>query len=601
MKGKNSSSSSESFFRAQYESVCKERDALQGTIEAQERDIDELKKSVYELSYMLSMQGSAGSAPASASLAPAAARPGASTGGNVTGPPSREVFDPRVGLATAHLDALGLMNGGGIGVGSSGSGFAAGRVLVAEAKLSGHTAAVYVAKFSPRDSLVASAGFDRTLRLWEGAYPYSQVACLEGHRQLISDLCWAPDGRSLLSASFDQTVAKWDTETGQRVGNMLSLEGLVQCVQVAAEGGAEGGVGDGGGGVATGFGGGGGGGVGGGVGGACGGRVAYAGSTSKKIYTVDTRDPMGVVAKWNCGAFVNSLHVYSDGSKVVSADASGKILTWDTRTGGVVDSYSLEDPIHISHIQASPPDAGRQDEEGLLLAANCFDNTLRVFHRRFLNSRPPPPPPRPRRSNTAGDKHSGSSSGGGGGAASSAMSSTSSQSSDAGKAAGGAGGEQEEGEAKPKEPSLELMHALRGHTVKNWPIRGLHHRPPRVRLGLAKGGNGGGARGGGGSGGGGKGGSGSGGKVGRGGEGMGYKDLGNDWQHSLVLATGSADGSIHVFDLSKGQGDEIQTLRGHRDRVYSTDFHPTEPKLVSSSADKTVLIWEPNRKRNSRK
>ena len=34
---------------------------------------------------------------------------------------------------------------------------------------------------------------------------------------------------------------------------------------------------------------------------------------------------------------------------------------------------------------------------------------------------------------------------------------------------------------------------------------------------------------------------------------MGYNELGNDWQHSLVLATGSADGSIHVFDLSKGQ------------------------------------------------
>lgn len=38
-------------------------------------------------------------------------------------------------------------------------------------------------------------------------------------------------------------------------------------------------------------------------------------------------------------------------AQVVSADANGKILTWDTRTGGVVDSYSLEDPIHISHIQ----------------------------------------------------------------------------------------------------------------------------------------------------------------------------------------------------------------------------------------------------------
>lgn len=111
-------------------------------------------------------------------------------------------------------------------------------------------------------------------------------------------------------------------------------------------------------------------------------------------------------------------------------------------------------------------------------------------------------------------------------------------------------------------------------------FRGLHHRPPRVRLGLAKGGdrhwggNGGmgvaggsgmigssgigrGIWGGGDSTGGGINGSGctsdGGGKGGGGGGGMGYSDLGKDWQHSLVLATGSADGSIHLFDLSKGQ------------------------------------------------
>lgn len=38
-------------------------------------------------------------------------------------------------------------------------------------------------------------------------------------------------------------------------------------------------------------------------------------------------------------------------AQVMSADASGNILTWDARTGGVVDSYTLEDPIHISHVQ----------------------------------------------------------------------------------------------------------------------------------------------------------------------------------------------------------------------------------------------------------
>jgi len=49
------------------------------------------------------------------------------------------------------------------------------------------------------------------------------------------------------------------------------------------------------------------------------------------------------------------------------------------------------------------------------------------------------------------------------------MSTTSSQSSDAGKGSSAAAGDGED-----KEPSLELMHALRGHTVKNWPIRCVH-------------------------------------------------------------------------------------------------------------------------------
>ena len=97
--------------------------------------------------------------------------------------------------------------------------------------------------------------------------------------------------------------------------------------------------------------------------------------------------------------------------------------------------------------QASPPDAGRQDEEGLLLAANCFDNTLRVFHRRFHNDFPQ------RTSDTATAS----------GASTSAFSPLS------GFTVGGVGGEAGAGGAK--EPSLQLMYALRGHTVKNWPIR----------------------------------------------------------------------------------------------------------------------------------
>lgn len=136
-------------------------------------------------------------------------------------------------------------------------------------------------------------------------------------------------------------------------------------------------------------------------------------------------------------------------------------------------------------------------------------------------------------------------------------------------------------------------------------FRGLHHRPPRVRLGLAKGGDrhwdGPGGVGGAGVGGGGSGMIGAGG-VGRGvlgaggstgggirgsgcasdgggkgggggGGGMGYSDLGKDWQHSLVLATGSADGSIHLFDLSKGQVRRTKLEKIIRERTIAIHVH----------------------------
>ncbi|KAG5180918.1 hypothetical protein JKP88DRAFT_186941 [Tribonema minus] len=87
------------------------------------------------------------------------------------------------------------------------------------------------------------------------------------------------------------------------------------------------------------------------------------------------------------------------------------------------------------------------------------------------------------------------------------------------------------------------------------------------------------------------------------GGGIGYEDSGKDWAHSLVLATGSADGNIYTFDMSKGEGGDLQTLRGHNDRVYAVHFHPTEPRLVSGSADQTVRIWGPSKggRRNGRK
>ena len=61
----------------------------------------------------------------------------------------------------------------------------------------------------------------------------------------------------------------------------------------------------------------------------------------------------------------------------------------------------------------------------------------------------------------------------------------------------------------------------------------------------------------------------------------------------LLLATGSADGSVCVFDATGGEGSSemLQKLEGHRDQVYCANFHPFDLLLASSSADCTVRLW----------
>jgi COMPASS component SWD3 len=84
---------------------------------------------------------------------------------------------------------------------------------------------------------------------------------------------------------------------------------------------------------------------------------------------------------------VNSLYVSPDGLFVITGDSKGWIKTWDVRTGTCMEELSrLNDTGHhaISHLHVSPPPInGREgDEDGRFLAANSYDNILRVYDRR---------------------------------------------------------------------------------------------------------------------------------------------------------------------------------------------------------------------------
>ena len=76
----------------------------------------------------------------------------------------------------------------------------------------GHAETVYQVAFSPDSSLLATASFDNTIRLWRVS-DGGEAGVLSGHGGKVLSLAFLPDGRHLLSASEDKTIKLWSLPT----------------------------------------------------------------------------------------------------------------------------------------------------------------------------------------------------------------------------------------------------------------------------------------------------------------------------------------------------------------------------------------------------
>ena len=85
-----------------------------------------------------------------------------------------------------------------------------------------HNDAIYALRFSPDGKLLATAGYDRQIKLWtwDGKAVPALRHTLTDHSDSIYALAFHPQGTWLASAAADRAVKIWDPRTGKRLSTL---------------------------------------------------------------------------------------------------------------------------------------------------------------------------------------------------------------------------------------------------------------------------------------------------------------------------------------------------------------------------------------------
>lgn len=179
------------------------------------------------------------------------------------------------------------------------------------AEYAGAADALYAAVWSPDETLVATAGYDRVIRLYQTATG-TLIRELPGHNGAVFDLQFSPDGSLLASASGDATVKIWHVSSGQRLDTLSQPQAEQYSVVFSPDG-----------------------------------RSVYAAGADSRIRRWDLIsrtspqiNPIRVARFAHEGA-ISLLRISADGRYLVTAADNGAVKFWDAAQVTEVSALSL--------------------------------------------------------------------------------------------------------------------------------------------------------------------------------------------------------------------------------------------------------------------
>ncbi len=201
--------------------------------------------------------------------------------------------------------------------------------------LEGHTNTVASVSFSPDGQTLASGSWDDTIRLWDVATG-ATIRTLRGHTSDVYSVSFSPDGQIIASGSQDDTIRLWNASTGDTIYMLRGHRNSVYSVAFSPDG-----------------------------------QIIASGSWDDTIRLWDASTGDTIRTLRGHTSDVYSVAFSPDGQIIASGSRDDTIRLWNTSTGATIRTLRGHRD-RVYSVSFSP--------DGQIIASGSQDDTIRLWN-----------------------------------------------------------------------------------------------------------------------------------------------------------------------------------------------------------------------------